>query len=121
MDGTKIKITFYFDSGTKASTIVQIGDLCTEDEDGNYVGNFEDQKVVFRSIEAFALVIRSGISSTINSYYDKDPDTEDIVENILEFGEMIVPISKISGVKVQSIFEDEIPEENYVTVEELED
>ncbi len=120
MNGSKLKITFYLISGTKVSTFVDINDLCDKNEDGSYTTTTDDDTSInFKSIESFAVIIRSGISSTLNQWYSNDKP--DDMEPIMEFGDIVVPIEMISAARVSPVIENEIPEENYVTVEELEE
>lgn len=115
MNGTKVKITFYT-GNFPIEEIIDLNDTCekVEGEDA-YIETFEkdDIQVKFTCIEQFAEVVYQGIMTTIEQYYNHT-DKED---STLAFGSVIVPVAKIDAIRVEPIIEEDIPEENFVTVE----
>lgn len=117
MNGTEVKITFYIGDHT-LEEIISLTDTCekVEGEDA-YIEKFDDVEVKFTQVEQFAQVIYQGIMTTIEQYYNHEGRDS----TVLAFGSLLVPVAKVDGVRVEPIFKNEIPEENFVTVEEVDD
>lgn len=118
MNGTKVKITFYTQGGHILEEDIDLEETCTkvEGEDA-YIETFDDVQVKFTCIEQFAQVVYQGVMTTIEQYYNHEGRDS----TTLAFGSLLVPVAKIDAVKVDPIFTNDIPEENFVTVEEVED
>ena len=131
MNGEHVKIEFYLTNGKKVNTTVGIYEACGKNEEGQYVGVGEDQEMlVFECIEDFADTLRAGIEHSLEQYSDiilqSGTKNYNIIPNdtkiasVLEIGELIIPIRNITAVKVIPIIDDDdIKEENIVTVEEI--
>ena len=131
MNGEHVKIEFYLTNGKKVDTTVGIFEACGKNEEGQYVGVGEDQEMlVFECIEDFADTLRAGIEHSLEQYSDillqSNTKNYNIIPNdtkiasVLEIGELIIPIRNITAVKVIPIIDDDdIKEENIVTVEEI--
>lgn len=117
MDGTKVKITFYTESH-EIEEIIDLAETCEKvDGEDAYIEQFDDVQVKFTNIEQFAQVIYQGIMTTIDQYYNHEGRDS----STLAFGTLLIPVSKVNAVRVEPIYATEIPEENFVTVEEMED
>lgn len=117
MNGTEVKITFYTGSHELVE-VISLEDTCekVEGEDA-YVENFDEVQVKFTCVEQFAQVVYQGIMTTIEQYYNHEGRDS----TTLAFGTLLIPVAKVDGVRVEPIYKNEIPEENFVTVEEMED
>lgn len=133
MNGTTVSVVFFLDNN-EIEESVNINNCCEKNEDGSYKGTFDGTECIFNDIDSFAQVLYDGFMQTIGDYYNfkliYDPSV--ISKNIsklqnlnipsttIAIGNLIIPIEKINGIKVEPVyFPDEIPEENMVTVQEL--
>ena len=113
MNGTKVKITFYTGNHT-LEEVIDLTETCekVKGEDA-YIETFDEVQVKFTCVEQFAQVVYQGIMTTIEQFYNHEGRDS----TTLAFGSLLVPVSKLDAVRVEPIFVDEIPEENFVTVE----
>ena len=130
MDNQKVKIIFYLRGMDRIKTKVDLEDFCSKDEQGNYVYTMADPTpedpnntttYVFKSIDSLIKVIYAGIIDSIDKYHEAKLNNGDIsdetVETSFAFGDIIVPIEYVTGVKVKLVKSTTYNDEDVVTVE----
>lgn len=130
MDNQKIKITFYLRGMDRIKTKVDLEDFCSKDEQGNYVYNMADPTpedpnntttYVFKSVDSLIKVIYAGIIDSIDKYHEAKINggtiNNETVETSFAFGDIIVPIEYVTGVKLKLVKAATYSDEDIVTVE----
>jgi len=116
-----IKITFYLKGNDRISTTVDIESFCSKDENGRYLYTVEDQTYEFKTIDTLSKVIYEGIVASMDNYYEAKINggtiSNEHIETTFGFGDIIVPIEMITGVKVKTKIPEEYSNEDIVTVE----
>lgn len=130
MDNQKVKITFYLRGMDRIKTKVDLEDFCSKDENGNYVYAMADplpedpdnkSTYVFKSVDSLIKVIYAGIIDSIDKYHEAKINggtiSNESVETSFAFGDIIVPIEYVTGVKLKLVKDTTYSDEDIVTVE----
>ena len=118
-----IEIIFYLKDCAEGtiSTEVSMEDFCEKDEDGNFYYEVEGEKFQFKSADTLSKVLYEGIIDTLDKFHEAKLNggiiTNEKIETVFGFGDILVPIESVVGVKVITKHNEEFSKEDLVTVE----